>query len=66
MKHVLEINGRGKARGSTCSVLTVQQVPDLVHVDLEVGHLDVELERLLHVVDVVEDVVHDPRDDTCR
>jgi len=41
----------------------VQQIPDLVHVDLVVGDLDVELQVHLHGVDVVEDVVDDARYD---
>jgi len=41
----------------------VQQIPDLVHVDLEVGDLDLELELRVHGVDVVEDVLDDARND---
>ena len=44
--------------------LTIKQVSDLVQVDLKVGDFDVELQVLLHRVDVVEDVVDDPGDDS--
>ena len=40
--------------------LTVKQVSAFVQVYLKVGALDVELEVLLHRVDVVEDVLDDP------
>lgn len=48
------------------ATLTVKKVPDLVHVDLEVGDFNVKLQRLLHVVDMVKDVLHDARDDACN
>ena len=46
--------------------LTIEQISDFVQIDFEVGDLDVELEVLVHRVDVVEDVVDDARDDTWR
>ena len=40
--------------------LTIKQICDFVQIDFKVGDLDVELEVLLHRIDVVEDVVDNP------
>ncbi len=43
--------------------LTIKKIPDFVEINFEVGHLDVELEVFVHGVDVVEDIVDNPRND---
>ena len=47
-------------------MLTVQQVPDLLHVDLKVGDLDVHLHTGVHTVEVVKHVPHDAGDDAVQ
>ena len=44
--------------------LTIQQIPALVQIDFKVRDLDVELEVFFHGIDVIEDVIDNPRDDT--
>ena len=48
------------ARGSP----TAQQIADALHVNLKVGHAHGKLQRLWRHLNVLEDVVHDARDDT--
>lgn len=49
--------------GLYSEVLTVQKVSYFLHVDLEVGNLDVHLYIHVHVVELVKHVHHDTRDD---
>ena len=44
--------------------LTIEEISDLIQVYLEVGNFNMELQVLLHGVDVIEDVVHNPGDDS--
>lgn len=47
-------------------VNTVEKIANLVQIDLEIGDLDLELERRVHRVDVVEDVRDDARNDALQ
>jgi hypothetical protein len=40
--------------------LTVQQISNLVEINFKVGHFDVELQILLHGINMVENVVDNP------
>lgn len=42
----------------------IQKITDLVQIDLEIGNFDVELQILLHGVNVVEDVVDNAGNDS--
>ena len=48
------------------SLLTIQKIPAFVEVNLKVGALDVELKVFLHAVDVVEDILNDPWNDSLK
>ena len=44
-------------------ILTIEQISNFVEIDLKVGNFNVELQVLLHGINMIEDVVDNPGDD---
>lgn len=46
------------------SNLTIEKIPDFIHVNLKVRYFNMEFQVFLHAIDVIEDVIDDSRDNT--
>lgn len=46
------------------SNLTIEKIPDFIHVNLKIRYFNMEFQVFLHAIDMIEDIIDDSRDNT--